>query len=315
LLFTDCIASQELDAPAMILTCPACDTKYAVKDGAIPPGGRQVRCAACKHSWHQDPEGADAPEGEEQSIAEAAMIEPRTGPEAEERAYQEAMIEDAHGAVADDPAVDAVAPETVGESEPAHPPERDQWPESDPIADTEVPAAAGPAAASEWLSGPQRETQPAEAEEFEPFYESGPIETPRRRGPWLILILLLVAAAAAAAWYFAPESLRERLGLASVSGTPLEVMVTSSDRQRLASGNELFAVSGRVINPTDEAQPVPPLKAELLDASRQKVVYSWTIAPPATMLAPGASASFNSAEVDVPEGGSHLRVTLDNSAA
>jgi hypothetical protein len=22
----------------MILTCPACDTKYVVKDGAIPPG-------------------------------------------------------------------------------------------------------------------------------------------------------------------------------------------------------------------------------------------------------------------------------------
>ena len=41
----------------MILTCPACDTKYVVKDDAIPPGGRQVRCASCKHSWHQDPEG------------------------------------------------------------------------------------------------------------------------------------------------------------------------------------------------------------------------------------------------------------------
>jgi len=40
----------------MILTCPACDTKYVVKDGAIPPHGRQVRCASCKHSWHQEPE-------------------------------------------------------------------------------------------------------------------------------------------------------------------------------------------------------------------------------------------------------------------
>ena len=40
----------------MILTCPNCGTQYVVKDGAIPPEGRQVRCAACKHSWHQDPE-------------------------------------------------------------------------------------------------------------------------------------------------------------------------------------------------------------------------------------------------------------------
>ena len=38
----------------MILTCPNCGTQYVVKDDAIPPEGRQVRCAACKHSWLQD---------------------------------------------------------------------------------------------------------------------------------------------------------------------------------------------------------------------------------------------------------------------
>ena len=43
----------------MILTCPACVTKYVVKDDAIPPQGRQVRCASCKHSWHQDPEAVE----------------------------------------------------------------------------------------------------------------------------------------------------------------------------------------------------------------------------------------------------------------
>ena len=131
----------------------------------------------------------------------------------------------------------------------------------------------------------------------------------------LLWVLLVVAALAAAAWFLAPQSVRERLGLNDPAGSQLEIMVTNSDRQRLASGNELFAVSGRVINPTDHAQKVPPLKAELLDRSRQKVVYSWTIEPPAAILAPGDSASFNSAEVDVPEGGSHLRVTLEGSEA
>ena len=89
----------------MILTCPSCGTQYVVKDGAIPPQGRQVRCASCKHSWHQDPEAAgemilgpeaEAPEPvEEESVAEAAMIDPSTGPEAEERAYEEAVVEEA----------------------------------------------------------------------------------------------------------------------------------------------------------------------------------------------------------------------------
>src|SRR4051812_48208184 len=100
----------------MILTCPSCGTQYVVKNGAIPPQGRQVRCASCKHSWHQDPEGGSAaeqatvtdatpqtvadqvsepepasePAEEEETIAEATLIEPRSGPEAEERAYEEA---------------------------------------------------------------------------------------------------------------------------------------------------------------------------------------------------------------------------------
>ena len=108
----------------MILTCPNCGTQYVVKDGAIPPEGRQVRCAACKHSWHQNPEGGDqarvgmtgepdaaepaygAPAdagaveqvgttedrggakgagADEESLSEAALIDPRSGPEAEER--------------------------------------------------------------------------------------------------------------------------------------------------------------------------------------------------------------------------------------
>src|ERR1700759_5240350 len=93
----------------MILTCPNCDTQYVVKDGAIPPDGRQVRCASCKHSWHQDPEEstelqlsdevappepetAPEPSDEDESLAEATLIEPRSGPEAEERAYEEATM-------------------------------------------------------------------------------------------------------------------------------------------------------------------------------------------------------------------------------
>lgn len=290
----------------MILTCPNCGTQYVVKDGAIPPQGRQVRCAACKHSWHQEPDGAVSPEGhqppedaypteanapaddtgaeEEESFAEASMIDPRTGPEAEERAYEEAVIE----GEAETPAAAAepeIAPSVASEG-------------------TETPAAR----ASDYDAPPAPEAQPDD--DFSPFAERDFVE-PRRRSPLLRILLLLVviAALAAAFWFLAPPEWKARLGLAEASATPLTLVTTHMDMQRLESGNKLLTVAGRVINQTSSSHPVPPIYAQLKTRSGE-VVRTWKIEPPAPSLAPGASAPFNSAEVDVPNGAEELTITL-----
>jgi predicted Zn finger-like uncharacterized protein len=272
----------------MILTCPACNTKYVVKDGAIPPGGRQVRCASCKHSWHQDPDGAatdpapvEAPPTETMHIGEQVAAEP-VGQSA---------------AFAGDTAEGVDAP-----SPPAAPPPVDegQWQPVEPSVGWDGPAA-----------------EPVDAsgtEDFEPFYDHEPIDQPKRKWPLLLLLVLLVALAAIAFWFLAPAELRARVGLASAGASQLDVVLLNSNTQRLASGNNLFTVSGRIVNPTDDRQSVPPLHAELLDASKSHVIYSWTISPPTSSLEPNKSASFNSAEVDVPEGGKHLRVRVGGPA-
>jgi hypothetical protein len=134
---------------------------------------------------------------------------------------------------------------------------------------------------------------------------------PRRRWPLIVAILVLVAIAAAAFWFLAPREWKERAGIAQAGATPLQLMITNSDRQPYSpSGNELVAISGRVINPTDEEQKVPPINAELRDKKTRAVVHRWTIEPPTRVLAPRSSASFNSAEIDVPKGGDELTITL-----
>lgn len=48
----------------MILTCPACTTRYLVDPSALGTDGRQVRCARCKHTWHAEPIADEAVKAE-----------------------------------------------------------------------------------------------------------------------------------------------------------------------------------------------------------------------------------------------------------
>ena len=296
----------------MILTCPNCGTQYVVKDGAIPPQGRQVRCASCKHSWHQDPEPAAEPEAdEEETLAEATLIEPRSGPEAEQRAFEEAVME------ASD---DAPAAETVERAEPEAEDLRRSAAElaaeqhaREVSSDFDMAAAVEtPVAAADWREPPIDE---ASDDEFSPF-PTADETAPRSRNPvFTILVVVVAVAALAALFYFlAPPQWKAQLGLAGGATSQLALIVTHRDRQKLESGNETLNINGRVINPTDKEQQVPPLQAQLKSPSG-KVVYSWTIAPPTRTLPPGASASFYSTEVDVPAGGEELTITVGQPRA
>ena len=301
----------------MILTCPACQTKYVVKDGAIPPAGRQVRCAACEHSWHQDPDdgvaspapAADVPPDVQPALAPT----PSPAPDIEQQVAEEAaaIVEPPFFATTDTPnPLDQIVAGTTRSQSPR--PEDRQWQRIEPVSPWNDPAPE-PAAAPEPVHQPEPESDPV-AEEFEPFYDPEPIEQPRRRWPLLLLLVLVVAAAAVAFWFLAPADLRARVGLASARESQLYAVVNTGDYQRLASGNNLFTVSGRIVNATDSPQPVPPIRAELLDKSKQRVIHRWTISPPTNSLDINKSANFNSAEVDVPEGGEFIRIRLGGPA-
>lgn len=274
----------------MILTCPSCGTQYAVKDGAIPEGGRKVRCAACGESWHQEPdEQASAGQDEATPVPEPApspggpaapASSPQGEPEQPEAMGFEMVEPDRPGAALVDPPAAVPVPPPGG------------WPE--PRSDEQ-----------DW--DPEKEL-PDEEELAAVRSESGE----DRKRNWLmgvIIAAIVVAIIVLGLWLIAPDSLRQRVGFMAAAPTPLQIAPGTPERQRLESGNELVVVSGRVINPSGDTQQVPPIEAQLRDSSG-KLIYSWTIAPPARTLPPGGSAAFNSAEVDVPPSGLDSTVTL-----
>ena len=331
----------------MILTCPACATRYVVKDGAIPPGGRTVRCAQCKHSWHQDPEPSaeetehaldqpgevvDAP-GEEQpeEAPESGhpLGEPSGTPYAGEygdHAHPDYASEpDADDAPLPSPAFRPAASDLVGGDPDAMPsfradepvePEAATMPAEaveaeEPYPEEVVPVSDEPAEqAGQRSSHPLRSARLEADDSYSPYATEDMEEAPRRRWPMILMTALLVIAAVAAAfWFLAPSELKNRLGLATAADTELKIQVNEASRQQLASGNQLFEVSGEVINPSDSVQPVPPIQGQLRSLD-QKIVYKWTIPPPAPQLGPGERTTFNSANLDVPDNAACIEVFI-----
>jgi predicted Zn finger-like uncharacterized protein len=172
-----------------------------------------------------------------------------------------------------------------------------------PAAPTPV-AALAPAAVEPPAAPIVRDVTPPGDADYDAFAHQPPFRP--RRNParrWTMIALaagLLMLAALAALVYYGGENIAGQLGLPIVAQeSPLRMVENPIERRDLANGSEMFAVSGKVVNPTDTKQPVPDIRVELRDA-QGRLVYNWTIRPEKMALPPRGSVEFNSAKLDVP---------------
>lgn len=285
----------------MIIACPACSTRYVVPDSAIGVDGRTVRCAKCRHSWFQEGSSAEAVVSAAAAVSPPPPSRPAPPPPAPAREPVAQIVEPS-------PAEPVAAGRFGAEREVAEAP---RWPAPEPAPSPQAapdpepplaPIADEPARVYADDTGDRYQDESRSSFEFEPPFR------PRRNRlkMWTMAAVLFAAVALVAVAAVAYNGLPDWVPLARATFAEaqpdlvLDFPPNRQDRRTLPNGTEFFGASGTVTNVGQTRRSVPTILIVLRDA-RERIVYSYEVAPPKRILAPGESMTVNEAVTDVPK--------------
>ena len=285
----------------MIIACPACATRYVVPDSAVGVGGRTVRCAKCRHSWFQ--EGPHEPAETPPPVPAPAPPEPIAPPPAFEEPAPSGDVRP------------GFAEQILPQREPAPAPAFTQ-PERAEAAVVEAPAYKGPEERIEppenfAVEPPPAPVEPPVAEAHEAEVSQFDYEPPFRQRRNLLRLWTIAAGVFAlfalgivfaVSYWGLPDWVpvsHPTFGLGQ-QDLVLDFPQNKQDRRQLPNGTEFFGASGSVTNVGSRTRSLPPILIVLRDA-RDRIVYTWEIAPPQRTIAPGETVTVNEAVTDIPK--------------
>jgi len=294
----------------MLIVCPSCATSYMIDQASVGPAGRTVRCARCKVTWvaggpERAPEVtafvdrviADAeaqstpPAGTEAAPPPAAAALP---PQPAQAATDGVGAEDSESITATDSKAPPVEP-------PPPEPAPAETPAAEPAMIADAPSLVPPIEHEPLPDAANAEPDSEDAESFDARSQrlQGRRQRPLRSSRWTAVILVLVAfnVALVGARKDVVRYLPQTASLFAAIGLPVNLRNLKFENVSISKeaqdGTTILIVQGAIVSEAGKPVEVPRLRFAARNSTGQEV-YTWTMPPPRSILAPGERLEFRS---------------------